>query len=47
MLYDLTKTTPLVEQLINDNVRIENMILMQKHIARPESTKTIVEKLLS
>ncbi len=47
MLYDLTKTTPLVEQLIDDKVRIENMISMQKHIAKPESTKNIVNKLLS
>ena len=46
MLHDLTKTTPQVEQLIDDTFRTENMITMQKHIARPDSTKTIVEKLL-
>ncbi len=45
-LYDLTKTTPFVEQLVDDKFRIENMILMQKHIAKPNSTKDIVDIVL-
>ena len=45
-IYDLNKTTPLIEQLIDDHYRIENMILMQKHIAKPNSTKDIVDILL-
>ena len=42
-LYDIGKTTPLLEQLIDDTYRIENMKLMQKHIAKPNSTKDIVD----
>ena len=42
-LYDLKKTTPLIEQLIDDKERIDNMKLMQKHIAKPYSTKSIVD----
>lgn len=42
-IYDLNKTTPFLEQLLNDKYRIENMKLMQKHIAKPNSTKDIVD----
>ncbi len=42
-LYDLNKTTPLIEQLIDDKYRVSNMKLMQKHIAKPDSTKEIVK----
>ena len=46
-IYDFHKTTPIVEQLIDDDYRIENMILMQKHIAKPNSTKDIVDIVLN
>lgn len=42
-IYDATRTAPIIEQLIKDNFRIENMKAMQKHIAKPDSTKNIVE----
>ncbi len=45
-MYDLNKTTPFLEQLIDDKFRIENMKIMQKHIAKPNSTKDIVEKVI-
>jgi len=46
-LYKIKNTTPQLEQLIDDTYRIENMKLMQKHIAKPNSTKDIVDKCLS
>lgn len=42
-IMNLNKTTPLMEQLIDDTFRIENMKIMQKHVAKPNSTKDIVE----
>ncbi len=42
-IYDPSKTTPLIEQLLADKERIKNMKLMQRHIAKPNSTKDIVE----
>ena len=46
-IWDLTKTTPLVEELLSDKFHIDNMITMQKHIAKPNSTKDIVDTILS
>ncbi len=45
-LWDCNKITPLIEQLLHDPYRIEKMIEMQKHIAKPNSTKDIVETIL-
>lgn len=45
-MYDLNKTTPFVEQLLDDKYRIENMKLMQKYIAKPNSTKDIVDTVI-
>lgn len=46
-IWDVSKALPFIEQFINDSFRIENMKAMQKHIAKPNSTKDIVEKILS
>ena len=46
-IWNPTKSLPFIEQFINNEFRIENMKIMQKHIARPNSTKEIVEKILS
>ncbi len=45
-IYDLNKTTPIIEQLINDTFRVENIKLMQRHVAKPNSTKDIVDIVL-
>lgn len=45
-IWDTSKALPFIEQFINDEFRIENMKIMQKHIARPNSTRDIVEKIL-
>lgn len=45
-LWDSSKTVPLITQLLNDNFRIENMKIMQKHIAKPNATKDIVETIV-
>lgn len=45
-IYNLNKTTPMVEQLVDDKFRIDNMILMQNYIAKPNSTKDIVDIVL-
>lgn len=45
-LWDLNKATPFLEQLLNDTFKIEHMKIMQKHIAKPNSTKDIVETVL-
>lgn len=45
-IWDLTKTTPLVEELLTDEFHIENMKTMQKHIAKPDSTRDIVDIIL-
>ena len=44
-IFDSKKTKPFLENLLNDPVRIENMKKMQKHIARPNSTRDIVNKI--
>jgi processive 1,2-diacylglycerol beta-glucosyltransferase len=46
-IWDYSRTTPLVEELLSDKFHIEKMKEMQKHIAKPNSTKEIVEKMLS
>jgi processive 1,2-diacylglycerol beta-glucosyltransferase len=45
-LWDLNKVTPLIEEFISDEFHINNMKAMQRHIAKPDSTKNIVEKTL-
>ena len=46
-LWDEKKAVPLLEQLFNDDFRIQNMKIMQKHIAKPTSTKDIVETVVN
>ena len=46
-LWDLNKATPLFEQLLNDNFKTEHIKIMQKHIAKPNSTKDIVDIVLN
>ena len=46
-IWDASKALPFIEQFISDSFRIENMKIMQKHIAKPNSTRDIVEKILS
>ena len=45
-LFDANKTTPFLNKLLTDEKRIECMKEMQKHIAKPNSTKEIVEIIL-
>jgi processive 1,2-diacylglycerol beta-glucosyltransferase len=45
-LFDAEKTTPFLNQLLNNEKRIECMKEMQRYIARPNSTKEIVEIIL-
>lgn len=42
-IFDEKKTKPFLEQLLSDSVRLQNIVEMQKHIARPNSTKEIVD----
>ncbi len=45
-LYDINKSTALMEQFFHDDFHIEQMKKMQAHIAKPNSTKDIVEIIL-
>ena len=45
-IWDETKATPIIEQLISDEFRLENMKAMQKHLAKPNSTEDIVETII-
>lgn len=45
-LFDAEKTTPFLNRLFVDDKRIECMKEMQKNIAKPNSTKDIVEQIL-
>lgn len=45
-LWDFNKATPLFEQLLNDSFKLEHIKIMQKHIAKPNSTKDIVDIVL-
>ena len=45
-LFDADKTTPFLNRLLNDQKRIECMKEMQRYIAKPNSTKDIVEIIL-
>lgn len=45
-LFDAQKTTPFLNQLFKDTTRIECMKEMQRNVARPNSTKEIVEIIL-
>lgn len=42
-LWDLNKATPFFEQLLSDTFKTEHIKIMQKHIAKPDSTKNIVD----
>lgn len=46
-LYDVEKAAPFLEQFFKDEERIYHMKAMQKKIAKPNSTKEIVTKILS
>lgn len=46
-IFDAKKTKPFIENLLQDEMRLENMKAMQKHIARPNSARDIVETILS
>ena len=46
-LWDVTKAVPFLEQLFSDDFRIQNMKIMQKYIAKPNSTKDIVETIVN
>ena len=45
-LWDVNKATPIFEQLLSDPFKIEHIKIMQKHIAKPNSTKDIVDIVL-
>ena len=45
-IYDSNNSKPFLDNLLSDNVWLENIKVMQKHIARPNSTKDIVETIL-
>lgn len=42
-IFDAKKTKPFLDQLLSDSVRLQNIVEMQKHIAKPTSTKEIVD----
>ena len=46
-LYNAEKATPFFENFLNNEIRITHMKAMQKEIAKPNSTRDIVEKILS
>ena len=46
-LYNAEKSTPFFENLLSDDIRIYHMKEMQKNIAKPNSTKEIVEIILA
>lgn len=46
-LYNAEKSTPFLENFLNNDVRIHHIKEMQKAIAKPNSTQAIVEKILS
>ena len=45
-IFDVNKATPFIEHFLNDEFRIKNLIEMQKHIAKPNSTRDIVETIV-
>lgn len=45
-LYDASKSTALLEQVLQDDFHIEQMKKMQAYIAKPDSTKDIVETII-
>lgn len=42
-IFDAKRTKPFLENLLSDEIRLENIKQMQKHIARPNSTRDIVD----
>ena len=45
-IFDAKNTKPFLDNLLSDTVRIENIKAMQQHIAKPNSTKDIVDIIL-
>ena len=45
-IFEGIKLKPFLDNLLSDSIRLENMKYMQKHIAKPNSTKDIVETIL-
>ena len=45
-LWDAKKSLPYIEQLLNDDFRVQNMKIMQKYISKPNSTKDIIETIV-
>lgn len=46
-IYDANNSKPFLDNLLSDNIWLENIKAMQKHIAKPNSTKDIVEKIIA
>ena len=46
-LYSAEKSTPFLENFLNNDIRITHMKAMQKEIAKPNSTQDIVKEILS
>lgn len=45
-IYDAKNSKPFLDNLLSDNIWLDNIKAMQKHIAKPNSTKDIVETIL-
>ena len=45
-LYDADNTKPFLDSVLSDKTRVENIKSMQKHIAKPDSTRDIVDIIL-
>lgn len=45
-IFEAKNTKPFLNNLFSDSFRLENIKKMQKHIAKPDSTKNIVETIL-
>ena len=42
-IFDAKSTKPFIEHLLTDEIRLENIKQMQEHIAKPNSTRDIVD----
>lgn len=42
-IFDAKKTKPFLDQLLSDSIRLQNIVEMQKHVSKPNSTKNIVD----
>lgn len=45
-IFDAKRTKPFLDNLLSDSFRLEKMKEMQKHVAKPNSTRDIVETIL-